>query len=146
MAKDSFEVDILDKKAIRAKLPELHSIIEEKRKELAELVGRYEQLRTWAGIPARSKPKPGSVRALGAALDSARSPSSVDEVVAVLEREKRPMRSRDVVVEMGTDAKRDTVSWALWEAERQERIQRLSTGLYAALGYKPSENGSKAKE
>jgi hypothetical protein len=146
MPKESFEVNILDKQDIRSKLPELQALIEQKRKELADLAARYEQLRTWAGYPTRSKVKPGSVRALSESLDPARPPGSVDEVVEIVERIGRPMRSREVVVEMGPDAKRDTASWALWEAERRGRLKRFGTGLYGPLTYEPSENGSESKE
>jgi hypothetical protein len=135
MPKDfSLEVDVFDKKAIREKLPTLQTLLEEKRRELADLEERYQQLRRWAGLASQGK-------------TGAKTPtSSIEEVVEIIERAGRPMRSREVVVEMGPDAKRDTASWAMWAAEGAGLIQRVSKGLYAPLDYKPSDNGSEAKE
>jgi len=118
MPKDlSFEIDVFDKKAIREKLPELQTLVEEKRKELTELEERYRQLRHWAGLAPRS-------------VKSSQPTSSIEEVVGIVEGAGRPMRARDVVVEMGPDAKRDTAAWA----------------LYAPLDYQPSPNGSAGED
>jgi hypothetical protein len=133
MPKDiSFEVDVLDKKAIRERLPELQALLEQKRRELAELQERYDQLRRWAGFPVH---RPSLTK-------GAPSSSSIDEVVTILERAQRPMRSREVVLEMGPSAKRETASWALWSAEAAGLIQRLERGLYAPRGWKSAEGGA----
>jgi hypothetical protein len=134
MSKDfSFEVDVFDKKAIRDKLPALQTQLEERRRELAELEERYQQLRRWAGFAEKEK------------ADAAPS-SSIEEVVAIIERAGRPMRSREVVVEMGPEAKRDTAAWAMWAAEGAGLIQRVSKGLYAPIDYQPSLNGDEEKK
>ena len=126
MAKDlSFEVDIFDKKALRQKLPELQRTLEQKREELAELEARYQQIRKWAGYPTKKVPSP----------DGDKPSSAIDEVVEVVNRAGRPMRAREVVVEMGPDAERATVAWALWSAEGAGRLQRVKKGLYAPLDY-----------
>lgn len=131
MAKEvQFQVDVFDKKAIREKLPELQTLLEEKRRELHELEERYSALREWAGLAANSRAK------------STVPSTAIEEVVAIIERAGRPMRAREVVVEMGPDAKRDTAAWAMWAAEGAGLLKRESKGLYAPLGYEPSANGS----
>jgi hypothetical protein len=145
----SFEVDIFDKRDIKAKLPELQTMIEQKRRELADLENRYRQLRTWAGLPTKTRSKESASIVAGTTVGGGGSISpsnAIEEVVEIVERIGRPMRSREVVIEMGSDAKRDTASWALWAAEGAGRLKRISKGLYAPLDYAPSDNGNEVQE
>jgi hypothetical protein len=128
------ELNLADPDAIRRKLPELYEWVERKRRaveqaqrELETTETLVEQLRALAG--SASLPTSGK-------LDSGQKEASAqDAVVRVINEAKRPLRAVDVAGKLDNPIKRDTVNWALWHAEKEGLIKRVSQGLYASLDY-----------
>jgi hypothetical protein len=139
----SIQLDLFDKDSIKTATVDLAKMIEERKKELAELEQKYHQLRVWAGYAASAKQRHGLPDLRPPA--QGREPSVQDEVVRILGEEKRPMKTMEIVVHLGTGANPKTVNWAMWNAARLGQIKRLEKGFYAALDYKPSKNGDGAK-
>jgi ribosomal protein L16 Arg81 hydroxylase len=131
---------LFDQESIRDATVDLKKIIDERKRELAELEQKYEQLRSWAGFTT-AKPKKLSDVVVN------HTSSTEDEVIRILNETLRPMNTMQVIVHMGTDANRKTVNWALWNAARENRIQKIEgrRGFYASLAYEPSENGDGAR-
>jgi hypothetical protein len=136
--KDSpVEVNLADPEAIREKLPEVHRWVEGKRgavqrsqRELETAEALLEQLKALAGTtPTSSSVDRGKVES------SRKDASAQDAVIRVINDAKRPLRAVDVASEIDVPVKRETVNWALWHAEKEGLIQRVSQGLYAALDY-----------
>ena len=140
--KTSIQLDLFDKESIKTATVDLAKMIEERKRELAELEQKYNQLRLWAGYAASQKKKPASADQV-----PDREPSTQAEAVRILNETKRAMNTMEIVVHMGTGANPKTVNWALWNAERAGLIQRIPKrkGVYAALDYEPSENGDGAR-
>ena len=143
MSKDSpVEVNLADPAAIREKLPEVHRWVEGMRgavqrsqHELETAEALLEQLQTLAGIaPPPSSADRGKVESGG------KDASAQDAVVRVINDAQGPLRAVDVAIEIDVPVKRETVNWALWHAEKEGLIQRVSQGLYAALDYESHES------
>jgi hypothetical protein len=124
-------IDITNRDDIRAKLPEIEKLLKVKREELAALEATYSDLRRMAGISAPSR---GGLRE---AVKSRAETTAKKRVIGILEDAQTPMKSAEVATRL-PNLKRDTVNWALWNAEREGLIQRTSQGVYAALNYDPS--------
>jgi hypothetical protein len=149
VSKDSpVEVNLADPEAIRKKLPEVHRWVEGKRgavhrtqRELETAEALLEQLKALAGIAS-----PSSSVDKGEVESSRKDASAQDAVIRVINDAKRPLRAVDVAIEIDAPVKRETVNWALWHAEKEGLIQRVSQGLYAPLGYESRQDDLPAPE
>lgn len=119
---------LLDKDKAREALPELHTLIQEKRRELDDLQELYDFLRRKAGLAAEGT--------------KVRDGSTTAAVIGVLEDAGRPMSRTDVVLALGPDVNAETVSWALYDAARRKLIRRTGRGMFASLEYQPGEQGT----
>ena len=162
MATSKTQIDPFDPKDIAAKLPALERKLEVERDKIraeeARLKRRLheiqateaiiEQLRGVAGSPEEGAergdgPTPGSIMHLTqtflreAANSAAERQSVQDRVLEVVKKIDAPVRVDDVCQYL-PGAKRDTVQWALWKAERDGELQRVSKGVYALSDSTPS--------
>ena len=158
---DSLNIDFADRRDIRAKLPEARRILAEKEAALkiasddvSEWRALVDVLNLRAGIVTSEGIEDGRVTAeaetepeldgLAGAQQAGSSP--LDLVVGVVDRESRPIRSRDVASILrseGIDIDNTTVSNSLHYASHRAkplRIRKLSArGLYAPFSYVPED-------
>ena len=127
MAK-ALPIDIANREDIRDKLPEVRKLVDAKREELAALEATYSDLLRMAGVRAPAK------REKATPAKPGKSPSTKEQVVRIIEDAGRPMQSVEVAT-LVPNVKRDTVNWALWNAEKEGLIQKTAQGVYAALTY-----------
>jgi hypothetical protein len=114
--------DLLDRDKAAERAHKLLAEIDDREAELVELRDLYEFFRRRAGLVPKG---------------TTRANSTAAAVIQVLDEAQRPMRSRDVLVALGASAKRETVNWALWDAERRGLIKKVAPGEFAALSYEP---------
>ena len=137
--KDPFEINIADLDEVRSKLVQVEEIVEEKR-ELVSLAQR--EFAYWQGILDRLRLVTGQpARAVRAEKLEVATPSAVEVVVTAINQSAVPLRASDVESRLTDPPARKTISWALWKAHKDQRIGKLSDGLYASLDYVANSNG-----
>lgn len=129
------QVDITDPADIKRKLPDLEKAVAAKYREADRLDQAIDKLATYAGVRRQGKAKKSKKKS---ADDTARDPGSIERVVAALEQRGEPATVAMLTAEL-PEFTRKTIGWAMWQAEQNKRIQRVSKGTYAALSFKPEE-------
>lgn len=141
--RSTFEVDLADPQAVRTRLAELDEQIARKRAmihsaqaDLAYWVSMRRRLGIVAGEPAGALEK--VLHGIGqVAQEMAVAMSIQAQVEAIVKELVGPLTANDVLVRLAQGTKRETVNYALWKAEQEGRIKKLSQGVYAALEYEP---------
>jgi hypothetical protein len=148
--KDPFEINLADLDEIRAKIPEVEQIVEQRRevvsaaqRDFAYWQSILDRLRLVAGQKTIAKTGTAKARATVGVVSTG-SESALDRIVRVLNESAIPLRADDVSTRLEKPMAEKTIRWALWKASKEERIQKLETGLYASLDY-VSSNGSQAR-
>jgi hypothetical protein len=121
---EKFEVDIADPEAIASALKRVRAEIETKRVEMRELLALRDKLVVLAGETSVDAP-PDSERA-----------TATSAVVASINAYGGELRPQQVWT-MNPGIPPKTIGWALWKAEREGLIKKISQGVYAPLDYEP---------
>ena len=144
---EHLQVDLADPEDIRAKLPEARELYETKRRELDELAA---QVRHWGELVNLLGALVGErgISPAGRAAEAVRPRKTApgqERAVAALEKAGRPMGPTalfDYMVAERLDAPKsaNALGANLWQAAKAGRIQKTSDGLYAPLGWRPSQS------
>ena len=136
-AKEPFPVNIADLDAVREEVPRVAKIVEDKREVVRQAQREFaywsqvlERLRLLAGEPKSERKQ--------ARQETGRL-SSVEAVVKVINDSAIELGTGEVYERLRNDFKRDTVTWALWKASQDGRIQHPGKGRYASLDYEPRQ-------
>jgi hypothetical protein len=141
-------INIADPEDIQAKLGEVRVRIATKEDEVRKA---QRELRVWQDILRRLEflaelsPRPAREVAPGPApvhrgavarmlQDATPDPGAQEAVVRLLEENGGPLRNSEVA-DLLPSLNPRTVSWALWNAEREGHIQRVRQGVYAPRGW-----------
>jgi hypothetical protein len=133
MTKVSFEVDLADLDSLKARVPELEQIVEEKKAEATAAAREY---REWSSLLSRLRgllgpeaaPDEASVRLKGEG-----SPT-LKRVVHAIDSAGRPLRAADVQA-LIPDVAAGTIGWALSTATSEGLIKRVGYGIYASTDW-----------
>jgi hypothetical protein len=118
--KPSIEFDVFDSASAQAALAKMDKVIAAHEAELVEMLRKRELLEQLASV-------------------SSPNGTIVDAVVRLLDTRLEPMRAAEVTKALPGKPNQKTVAWALWKAEKEERIQKLRSGLYASEFYEPEK-------
>lgn len=140
MPKEPFKIDISDPGVIKEQIPLVEAQVEGAR---AAMRDAQEDLTYWNTILDRLRLLSGEPRPT---LDVSTNKTIQSAVLDIVNASPAPLRATDVIKQLPKPTKRETVSWALWNAEREGLIQRLGHGLYASLAVSPTESLRRASE
>lgn len=135
--KKTFEINIADLEEVRSKIPEVEAIVEAKRDEVSTAQREFAY---WQQVLDRLRLLSGPPRSERASDNGevVRKPTATDEVLRIVNESGVPLRASEVISRLENRLPRDTVNWALWKLNRENRVQRVGTGVYASLDYEPS--------
>lgn len=129
--KEPFPIDLADLDSIRSKIPEVESIVESKREEVSVAQREFAY---WQAILDRMRLIAGQ-RIDGGKKGTGSKETALDLVVRIVNESAVPVRAAEVGARLDNTMKRETINWALWKAFREGKIEKISTGRYAPLGY-----------
>lgn len=140
----TLNINIADPDDIRAKFPEIERMVAKKHDEWVQWDKLAADLAKVAGVRRSNAQRGKRTSARSSRAPQARKPSAQDLVVQVVEAAGSVLASGEVAervnVQVKEPIKRDTITWALWKAEQDGQVQKIKKGVYAPLGYKPSQS------
>jgi hypothetical protein len=136
-AKEPFQVDLADLDSVRAKIPEVRKTVESKREQVRVAQRDFAY---WNQLLERLLMLAGEKRDKATHTNAKPAKANaVESVVKALDESAVPLRAADLAGRVEQPLERKTLAWALWKAARDNRIQRIETGLYAPLDYEPEQ-------
>ena len=156
MGQAKTEINPFDLADLKEKLPQLESVLESQKVELAaeterlqarerEVKSHEEVVQSLRRILAdHEKPREKrSARISNALLEVAANyvdqQSTKKRVIEIVNALGAQVRVDDILVHLPEGTNRDTAQWALWKAEQDGELVRAAKGVYAALPKKAGE-------
>jgi hypothetical protein len=131
------QINLADREGMKRELPQARRLYESKLADLKELHQEVEHLRAIVEHMAALVGEPlDTSETTEKTVKRGKQPAPAQQAaVAVINRARRPMRSREVAKELGKDA--NAVGAALWAADKNGLVKKLGAGLYAPRDYIP---------